>query len=67
VDLLRLFILKNKLKTINKLKFFITLKGLKTYLGILKYLKYYILYFAQIFEVLQKRKIDLLKPAPRNG
>jgi len=52
VDLLELFILKNKLKTINKLKFFITLKEFKTYFGILKYLKYYVLYFVQIFEAL---------------
>jgi len=31
----------------------------------LEYLKHYIPYFIQIFEVLQKRKIDLLKPAPK--
>jgi len=67
VDSLGLFIPKNKLKAISKLKFSTTLKGFKTYLGMSEYLKHYIPYFAQISEALQKRKVDLLKPAPKGG
>ena len=58
---------ENKLKVISQLKFPTTLKKLKIYLGIAGYLRHYVSFFAQVSRALQIRKIELLKPALKEG
>ena len=49
---LDLLILEKKLKTISKFKFPLNLKQLKTYLGLIRWLCNYILYYTRIAKLL---------------
>jgi hypothetical protein len=52
---------KEKLATIANLAFSISLKELKTYLDLTNYIRVYVSWYAQVFLLLQNRKILLLK------
>jgi hypothetical protein len=61
IDVLELTIAEEKLVAIANLIFSLTLKELKIYLDLTKYLRVYVFWYAQAFEFLQNRKILLLK------
>ena len=56
-----LFINVEKLKAIIKIQFFKTFRLLKIYLNLIDYLREYVFYYADVFKVLQIKKIELLK------
>lgn len=58
-----LSIVFEKLKAISQLKFSLTLKDLKSYLDLTRWLRNYILYYAQLIELLQRRKTLMLRDA----
>ena len=61
INFFELVIAKDKLWIIFKLRFLRNLQQLKTYLSLIKWLRNYIFYYADIFKSLQKRKIKFLK------
>jgi hypothetical protein len=61
VDVLDLITIDEKLTAIANLTFSFTLKKLKTYLKLTKYLRVYVAWYAQTSSSLQKRKTLLLK------
>ena len=67
VDSLGLSTAKEKLSALSKLSFPKTLKELEMYLELTGYLRNYVPFYAQLASPLQKRKTDLLKPAPKKG
>ena len=60
VNVLNLTTEKKKMKVIKNLQFSKTLKNLKTYLDLMKWLYFYILYYVQIITSLQLHKTELL-------
>lgn len=59
--------LKEKLGAISKLEFPLNLRQLETYLGLIKWLCDYILYYAEIAKPLHNRKTELLSQIPKSG
>ena len=59
VDVLELIIAEDKLITIVNIEFSCTLSTLEKYLGIISYLRQYILYYTVIIKSLQKLKTQL--------
>ena len=53
--------IENKLRIIALLKFFKNFRQLKSYLSLIKFLREYIFYYAEIFKPLQVQKIELFR------
>ena len=66
IDRFKLSIAQEKLIVIFKLRFSRTLKDLKIYLDMIEWLRDYVSYYVQKFDVLKKRKIMLLKISSSN-
>lgn len=67
VNSLGLLTSKEKLKVVGLLKYLEILGALKYYLGLTKYLRFYIHYYAQLVSPLQALKTNLLKKGPESG
>ena len=63
---LELIIAKEKLKIISKLRFSITLKLLKSYLELTGWMRNYVSYYAQLSNLFQIRKINMLRSSSIN-
>lgn len=64
VNSLRFATNENKLKTINNLKFLITLRQLEHYLDLTDWFREYVKKYAKVVEFLQNRKTVMLKKSP---
>ena len=61
IDSFELSINEKKLKTIIKFSFFKILRQFEIYLNLTNWLRDYVSFYVDVFKILQKRKIELLK------
>jgi len=67
INLLNLFIIKDKFRAITNLKFLRNLKKLKIYINITDFLRNYVSFYVIIFKPLQNRKTALFKILFKKG